>query len=107
MSGKRKIQKTKRFARDIKKLPDAVKKEAFEITNQLAGDLFDPQLNIRRMVGLKGVYRVVVLKNYRMIFSFDDNSIYLLRIGHRSMVYRNIELLRALDYLADKQSRSD
>ncbi len=98
MSGKRKIQKTKRFGRDIKKLPDAVKKEAFEISSRLAADIFEPQLSIRHMSGLKGIYRVVVLKNYRMIFSFDDVSIYLLRIGHRNKIYRNIEILGALDF---------
>ncbi len=107
MSGKRKTLRTKRFGRDIKKLPDAVKKEAFEISSLMAEDLFDLKLNIRRMSGLKGIYRVVVLKNYRMIFSFDDVSIYLLRIGHRNKIYRNIELLGSLDFLVSHKHHSE
>ncbi len=43
------------------------------------------------MTGLRGIYRVVV-RNYRMIFSFDDENIYLLRIGHRREIYRNLEI---------------
>ena len=44
------------------------------------------------MTGFKGIYRVVVVRDYRMIFSFDDENIYLLRIGHRREIYRNLEI---------------
>ena len=44
------------------------------------------------MTGLHGFYRVVIVRNYRMIFSFDEENIYLLRIGHRREIYRNLEI---------------
>jgi mRNA-degrading endonuclease RelE of RelBE toxin-antitoxin system len=91
-SDKRRIQKTPRFTRDLKKLPRSVQQEAFTISQQLAENIFYPELNIRKMTGLKEIYRVVVMRDYRMIFSFDAENIYLLRIAHRKDVYRNVEL---------------
>jgi len=91
-SPKRTIQKTSHFTRDVKKLPKPVQEEAFVIAQQLAEDVFYPELNVRHMTGLKGVYRVVVMAEYRMIFSFDAETLYLLRIGHRKEIYRKLEL---------------
>ena len=91
-SPKRTIQKTNRFSRDLKKLSVSIQREAFGISQQLAENTFSPTLNIRSMTGFKGVYRVVVLKDYRMIFSYDAEQLYLLRIGHRRDIYRKLEL---------------
>ncbi len=91
-SVKRKIQRTKHFARDIKKIPLHVQHEAYIIAQKLSEDIFSPELNIRELTGFKGNYRVVVLKDYRMIFSFDSDNIYLLRIAHRKDIYRRLEL---------------
>ncbi len=89
---KRKLQRTKRFARDIKNLSRSIQEEAFSIAQKLSQDVFEPTLNIRSMKGFKDVYRVVVMKSYRMIFSFDSENIYLLRIAHRRDIYRKLEL---------------
>jgi mRNA-degrading endonuclease RelE of RelBE toxin-antitoxin system len=91
-SNKRAVQRTNRFGRDIRRLPPEVQKEAFQIANQLAADIFDSTLNVKQMTGLRGIYRVIVVRNYRMIFSFDVENVYLLRIGHRSEIYRNLEI---------------
>ena len=91
-SNKRTVQRTNRFGRDIRRLPRNVQEEAFEISQLLAADIFDSSLNVRSMTGFRGVYRVVVIRDYRMIFSFDDENLYLLRIGHRREIYRNLEL---------------
>ncbi|MFH1075442.1 MAG: type II toxin-antitoxin system RelE/ParE family toxin [Pseudomonadota bacterium] len=92
LSPKRKIQKTSRFTRDVKKLPTSVQEEAFSIAQQLADDVFHPELNVRHMTGFKGICRVVVMIEYRIIFSFDTETLYLLRIGHRKEIYRKLEL---------------
>jgi len=68
LSPKRRIQKTSRFTRDIKKLSTSVQEEAFITAQKLADDIFHPELNVRHMTGLKGIYRVVVMTDYRMIF---------------------------------------
>jgi mRNA-degrading endonuclease RelE of RelBE toxin-antitoxin system len=89
---KRRIQKTSHFTKDIKKLSPSIQKEAFVIAQLLTDDIFHPKLNVRHMTGFKGVYRVVVMTDYRMIFSFDSEILYLLRIGHRKEIYRKLEL---------------
>jgi len=92
LSAKRTLQRTKRFGRDVKKLSSDVQKEAYQIALRLAEDVFNSELNIRELTGFKGSYRVVVLKDYRMIFSFDNSNVYLLRIAHRKDIYRKLEL---------------
>ena len=91
-SNKRELQKTKRFSRDIKKLARSTQQEAFIVAQKLKENIFDPELDVRKMTGLKGIYRVVVMTDYRMIFSFDAENIYLLRIGHRKDIYRDLEI---------------
>ena len=91
-SNKRQIQRTNRFGRDIRRLPRHVQKEAFQIATLLAEDIFDSSLNIKSLTGFRGIFRVVVVRDYRMIFSFDDENIYLLSIGHRREIYRNLEI---------------
>jgi addiction module RelE/StbE family toxin len=91
LHNKRRIQRTKRFARDVKKISESVQKEAFQISQKLADDIFHASLNVCSMTGLKGIYRVVIKRDYRMIFSFDTENLYLLRIGHRKDIYRKME----------------
>jgi len=55
-------------------------------------DVFHVELNVRAMAAPKGNYRVVVVKDYRIIFSYDDKAVYLKRIPHRNDIYRNLEL---------------
>lgn len=91
-SNKRSIQRTNRFGRDIRRLPQNIQEEAFQISLSLTDNIFDKSLNIKQMTGFRGIWRVVVLRDYRMIFSFDDENIYLLRIGHRREIYRRFEI---------------
>jgi len=51
LSPKRKIWKTSRFTRDVKKLPTPLQKEAFITAQQLADDTFHPELRVRQMTG--------------------------------------------------------
>ncbi len=90
-SPKRFLQRTNRFARDIKHLPANVKHEAFTVAQKLCENIFNKQLDVKELIGLKGNFRVVVAKHYRMIFSFDEKNIFLLRIAHRKDIYRSIE----------------
>lgn len=88
---KRSIQKTPRFTKDIKKLSQNIQENAFTVSQKLAEDVFHSELNILHLTGFKGIYRIVIMKDYRMIFSFDIESLYLLRIGHRKEIYRKLE----------------
>jgi mRNA-degrading endonuclease RelE of RelBE toxin-antitoxin system len=91
-SAKRTLQRTKRFSRDIKKLPLVVQQDAYEVAQKLMIDVFNSELDIKALLGFKNIYRVIVLNNYRMIFSFDAHAVYLLRIAHRKDIYRHLEL---------------
>lgn len=91
-SSKRKIQKTNRFSKDIKKLPTNVQRSTFDITNKLAINIFDPDLNIKKLTGFEKNFLVIVMKDYRLIFTYDAENLYLLRIGHRKNIYRKHEL---------------
>ena len=73
-------------------MPQSIQKETFHISKKLADNIFSPELNVRRMTGLRGIYRVVLKGDYRMIFSFDSDNLYLLRIGHRKDIYRKLEI---------------
>ena len=91
-SSKRRLQRTNRFGRDVRRLPSNIQEEAFNIAIRLATDVLDPSLNIKPLTGYRGIFRIVVVRDYRMVFSFDDDNVYLLRIGHRREIYRNLEL---------------
>jgi mRNA-degrading endonuclease RelE of RelBE toxin-antitoxin system len=91
-SNKRSIQQTNRFGRDIRRLPQNIQEEAFQISMLLSEDIFDKTLNIKQMVGFRGIWRVGGVRDYRMIFSFDDDNIFLLRIAHRREIYRRFEI---------------
>ncbi|MCH7731010.1 MAG: hypothetical protein IIB44_00625 [Candidatus Marinimicrobia bacterium] len=91
-SHKRAILKTNRFGKDIKKIPQSIQKKAFNISKILADDIFNPQLNVHKLTGFNSIFRVVVKGDYRMVFSFDTDNLYLLRIAHRKDIYRKLEL---------------
>lgn len=86
------LLRTNRFARDLKPLPQSVKVEAYEIAQMLSESIFHLDLDVRPLTGFKGYFRVVVAKDYRLIFSFDEKNLYLRRIGHRREIYRRLEL---------------
>jgi mRNA-degrading endonuclease RelE of RelBE toxin-antitoxin system len=75
-SAERKIQRTNRFGRDIRRIPLDVQQEAFRT---------------RPLTGFDGIYRAVVVRDYRIIF-FDEKNICLLRFGHRKEIYKRLEL---------------
>lgn len=84
--------KTGRFSRDIKKVSISVQKKAYEISLKLLDNPLDKSLNIKNLTGFKKVYRVVVLTDYRMIFTFDEFSVTLYRIAHRKDIYKSLEI---------------
>lgn len=87
----RKILKTSKFTKDLGKLEYKVQIKAFETSKKLSVDLFDNSLKIKKLIGYTGIFRVVILNNYRMIYSFDDESLFLLRILHRKDIYKKFK----------------
>jgi mRNA-degrading endonuclease RelE of RelBE toxin-antitoxin system len=69
-----------------------VKSAAFEVAQKLCESVFHRELDVRPLTGFKRYFRVVVAKDYRMVFTFDDDGVYLHRIAHRKEIYRRLEL---------------
>lgn len=87
-SPKRRLEKTKAFSKDVKKLPRHVVAAGWEAAQTLQEDVLSPRLNIKKLEGFDRIWRVVVKKDYRIIYTFNESAIYLLRFAHRKEVYR-------------------
>ena len=80
-----KIIITNRALKDIKTLDIETKKIIGQSINTLAEN---PTTNSKKLSNPKlGSYRMRV-GNYRIIFDIDDDTIAILRVGHRSKIYR-------------------
>jgi len=84
----REIRETSVFTKDLKSLPVNIQEEAWKITCILSEDVFDNRLDIRKLEGYKKVWRVTFKRYYRLIYTFDEESVYLLRVRHRKDIYR-------------------
>ena len=87
-SHNRRLEKTKAFSKDVKKLPQSIAVAGWEAAQILQENVLSSRLNIRKLEGYEHVWRVVVKKDYRLDYTFDDSAIYLLRFGHRKEIYR-------------------
>ena len=85
---KRDFAKTRAYSKDVRKLPQNVVEAGWKFLQVLQDDIVAPQLNIRKLEGFENIWRVVVKKNYRLVYSFDETKIYLLRFAHRKDIYR-------------------
>lgn len=76
---------TKSAFNDIKKLDPIVKKR---IKKKIEEYSLNPVLDAKKLINtIIGGYRWRV-GNYRIVFDIDDNKIIILRIGHRSEIYK-------------------
>lgn len=87
-SNRREIHRTKPFAKELKKLPEDIKRQCWNFAQLLAGNVFHPQLDVKKLHGLDNIWRVKVKQDYRLVYTFDEQNVYLLRIAHRKDVYR-------------------
>lgn len=71
---KRSLEKTSTFSRDIKKLPQNIVEAGWKVAQILQSDIFAPQLDVRKLEGYNDVWRVVVKKDYRLVYSFDTEG---------------------------------
>jgi len=85
---KRNLEKARAYSKDVRKLPQTVVEAGWKIVQVLQNDVFAPQLDIRKLEGFEQVWRVVVKKDYRLVYSFDETKIYLLRFAQRKDIYR-------------------
>jgi len=76
---------TQKAKKDLKKLDKVVLKKIYKKLQQLQ---YSPFKNSRKLISSKiGDYRYRI-GNYRVIFNLKNKKITILRIGHRSKIYR-------------------
>lgn len=80
-----KLLYTKTAAKDIQKLDRVVKKR---LKKKLEEYSQDPVSHAKRPTNtLIGTYRFRI-GNYRVVFDIEGNTMVILRVGHRSEIYR-------------------
>jgi addiction module RelE/StbE family toxin len=88
LPAKRDLEKTRAFSKDVRKLPREIAEAGWKSAQILQNDIFAPQLNIRKLEGFENVWRVVVKRDYRLVYTFDATKIFLLRFAHHKDIYR-------------------
>lgn len=86
----RNIFVTRQFEKDISRIPDNIRARAEEIISQLRLNPISQSFNIKKIKGIKSsVYRIRI-GSYRLIYSFSQTSLFLLRFRHRKDIYRSL-----------------
>lgn len=86
---KRELLSTKAFLRNFKKLEKKIKIDIEFKSEKLCLDPFHQDLNIKKLKGYLDNYRVVIINNYRLIYTFNESQITLLDVKHRKDIYKN------------------
>jgi len=89
---KKEVVFTKTSLKGYKRLEQRYKSEIVNVANKLSIDPFDKSLNIKPLTGFDKIYRVVIIKDYRMIYTFYSSRVIILKIAHRKDIYKNLEL---------------
>ena len=83
----RKLKIAPSFKKDLKKIDVLVRADAKNKTNILLMNPISTELNIKKLKGFQNKYRVVIIKNHRMIYTFNKEELILVRIKHRKDIY--------------------
>ena len=54
----------------------------------VAENVLHPSISVKKLHGYENIWRAKVKKVYRLIYTFNEQAVYLLRIVHRKDVYR-------------------
>lgn len=76
------IERSSRFKRSYKKLPDAIKDDFDKKIALFFSHPFDPKLKTHKLQGELGSYYAFYLHGgYRVLFSFEEDNILLVNVG--------------------------
>tara|TARA_Y100000310_G_C20659588_1_gene803949 strand:+ start:1622 stop:1876 length:255 start_codon:yes stop_codon:yes gene_type:complete len=75
---------SKRFKKEVAKIKDSKTRQ--RLFKQIGKILQNPAIG--EFLFYKGGSRKIYVPPYRLLYSFKDNKIYLLRFEHRDKVYR-------------------
>lgn len=81
------------FEKDLRRLPRETLDQAERTVARLRQNPLANDLNLQKLRGFtSGVWRAR-LGSFRLVYSFDEQRLILLRLHHRKDVYRNLENL--------------
>ena len=80
---------TNQFKKDFKKVPMNIQIKAHEKTEKLCINILDKSLNICKLKLKDNLWRIRI-NQYRLVYSFDKDSIILHRILHRKDIYNQL-----------------
>lgn len=85
------IEFTKSSKREFDKLPAKVKNKVVEALVLLSKNPFSELLKIKKLKGVESLYRFRI-GDYRVVYEVRQDVLVILviKIGHRSEVYRNL-----------------
>lgn len=79
---------TKRFVKDYKKIGKIIQKNTDKTVSRLRENIFADEQDIKKIKGYNNIWRVRV-GHYRLVYSFDEEDVILLRIMHRKDIYKS------------------
>lgn len=85
------VEFTKSAAKEFKKLPKKVQRKIVEALTLLSKNPFSELLKIKKLKGAESLYRFRI-GDYRVVYEIRQDVLVILviKIGHRSEVYRNL-----------------
>ncbi|OGE81029.1 MAG: hypothetical protein A3H72_03700 [Candidatus Doudnabacteria bacterium RIFCSPLOWO2_02_FULL_48_8] len=85
----RKLLITPRFRKDLRDIPDQIKKQADDLLFALRRNPVDPRFGIKKLTTGFPAWRIRI-GVYRLVYSFDQSRLILHRFRHRKDVYKNL-----------------
>lgn len=79
---------TRRFEKDLRSIPEHVQDKADRVIDKLAVNPTDSTVDVRKLTNTPGDWWRVRVGSYRLLYSFDTDSLVLHRFGHRKDIYR-------------------
>jgi len=85
------IEFVKSAAKEFKRLPEKVRSKTLEALRFLSQNPYSDLLNIKKLKGAEQLYRIRI-GDYRVVYEVrsDVLLIVVIKVGHRSEVYRRL-----------------
>lgn len=82
---------SRNFIKSAKILPKTAKIKLANLLEILKNDIFNSKLHLKPLTGkMKGFYSIRIARDWRVILNFtlNNNTIFLIDIGHRKDIYK-------------------
>lgn len=83
-----KLDPTKTFAKNFRKLPEEIKKATHKQLKLLLSNPQHPSLNIKKMQDPRNIWEARVSESYRFTFQIEDDTYILRKVGTHDILRR-------------------